>query len=192
MTSSGTRNPLVNSSMWAAGLPRWCRASGQLAVAHGVVPWARSPRTVAEPVVQRRPTARYCIGERSCASSSTTCPSEAVRWTRSAVSSTRTASACVQRAVFTDRPGLGQSTVRCSSGVRTPSAHAARNSGSESSRSTSLAGSTSGQHSLTSALTAELRATASCTRSSGASPPCSIFSSTACAIRCGRASLAAP
>ena len=49
------------------------------AVAHGVVPCARSPSTVADPVVQRRPTARYCIGDRSCASSSTTWPSECVR-----------------------------------------------------------------------------------------------------------------
>ena len=40
---------------------------------HGVVPCARSPSTVADPVAHRRPIARHSIGDRSCASSSTTC-----------------------------------------------------------------------------------------------------------------------
>ena len=90
------------------------------------------------------------------------------------------------------RAGFAHRIVFCSSSVRIPSACSARNSASDSSRSTSFAGSTGGQTALTAAFTAALRATASCTRSSGASPDRSICTSTACAMRCGRASRAAP
>ena len=105
-----------------SGLPRCCRVDAQSAVAHGVVPWARSPSTVAAPVEQRRPTARSCIGDRSCASSSTTWPRLGSRSTRSAASSTRTASASDQGADFGPRAGLAQSSSRCSSSSSTPSA----------------------------------------------------------------------
>ncbi len=192
MTSVGTRKPAVSSSITASPLPRCPSASSQLRVAHGVVPCARSPRTVAEPVVQRRPTARYCIGDRSCASSRTTCPREWVRSIRSVASSISTASAGDQAAAFTERAGFAHSTAFCSSSVRIPPACSARKSASARRRRTSLAGSTCGQTDFTSAFTAALRATAFCTRSSGASPARSICTSTACAIRCGSASRAAP
>ncbi|CAM5313195.1 hypothetical protein SXANM310S_07450 [Streptomyces xanthochromogenes] len=115
-----------------------------------------------------------------------------MRVTRSLASSIRTASAADHFADFTLRAGFSERIVFCSSAVRTPSACAARKSGSFSSRSTSFAGSTGGQIVFTAAFTAAFRATASCTRSSGASPACSIRTRTVCAIRCGRASLAAP
>ena len=72
ITWPGTRKPAVSSSVWAPVLPRCFSASSHDGVAHGVVPWAMSPSTVIEPVEQRRPTARSCIADRSCASSSTT------------------------------------------------------------------------------------------------------------------------
>ena len=68
-------------------------ASGQEVAAHGVVPWAMSPSTVAAPVAHRRPIARTSIGDRSCASSTTTCAIDGVRSMRSAASSISTWSA---------------------------------------------------------------------------------------------------
>ncbi len=144
MTSPGTRNPFVSCSTCASALPRWVNASSHDRVAHGVVACARSPSTVVEPVEQRRPIARSIIGLRSCASSATTCPTLAVRSTRSAASSMSTASARVQRAEPGPFGGLAQDSRSCSSSLSSPSALAARNSRSPSSRSTSRAGSTVG------------------------------------------------
>ena len=72
--------------------------SRQERVAHGVVAWARSPSTVTEPVLARRPTARSIIGDRSWASSTITCPRLGVRCSRSAASSIKIRSASDQRA----------------------------------------------------------------------------------------------
>ncbi len=97
-------------------------------VAHGVVPCAMSPSTVTEPVEQRRPTARSCIGERSWASSSTTCPRLG---TVAAGRRPRRAGPCrprVQRAVPLVRAGLSHSSIDCSCGVRSSPA-AAREGG---------------------------------------------------------------
>ena len=74
-------------------------------VAHGVVPWAMSPSTVADPVEQRRPTARSCMGERSCASSSTTWPRLGVRVEQ--VARSRRAGPC-RRATSGRRPWCGR------------------------------------------------------------------------------------
>ena len=93
MTVAGTRNPRSSTSTCPSGLPRWRSEDVHESVAHGVVPWAMSPSTVADPVEHRRPTARSCIGERSCASSSTTWPRLGVRsrWSRTSSSSTASA-----------------------------------------------------------------------------------------------------
>ena len=85
-------------------------------VAHGVVPWAMSPSTVSDPVDARRPTARSCIGERSCASSSTTCPRLGVRSSRSATSSSSAMSARDQRAAPLERGEFSHSNIPCSGG----------------------------------------------------------------------------
>ena len=82
------------------GRPACRGGSGRPAQAptpHGVVAWARSPRTVAEPVEHCRPTERSIIGDRSCASSSTTWPRLGVRSSRSGASSISTASCSDQR-----------------------------------------------------------------------------------------------
>ena len=91
--------------------------------AHGVVAWARSPRIVADPVEHCRPTERSIIGDRSCASSSTTWPRLGVRSSRSAASSISTASCSDHLA---RRPGPSAASPRrsraCSSSSRMPSA----------------------------------------------------------------------
>ena len=174
MTSPGTRNPRVSSSTCASGLPRCPSASAQDRVAHGVVACARSPSTVSDPVALRRPIARSIIGDRSCASSTTMWPRDGVRSTRSAASSSSTASARDQGVVPGEALGLSHSSSRCSSSVRMPSAAAASASASESRRCTSLAGSTAGHSVAAYSLTGLLRATAACTRSSGESPSSSI------------------
>ena len=69
ITAPGTRKPATSSSTSASGWPRWASDCDQERVAHGVVAWARSPSTVTEPVLARRPTARSIIGDRSWASS---------------------------------------------------------------------------------------------------------------------------
>ena len=74
------RPPPAPGSRWSAattaasGLPRWASVSRQSRAAHGAVPWARSPSRVIEPCSLRRAMARHCIGDRSCASSTTTWP----------------------------------------------------------------------------------------------------------------------
>ena len=89
-------------------------------------------------------------------------------------------------------PGSAQLISACSSGVRTPSAAAARKSGSPSSRITSRLASTAGQIAAESCLTGRDRATDACTRSSGESPASSILTRTACASRCGSMARPAP
>lgn len=74
MTAAGTRKPRSSTSTSASGLPRCASDSSHDAVAHGVVPCAMSPSTVAEPVEQRRRPRARCIGERSWASSRMTWP----------------------------------------------------------------------------------------------------------------------
>ena len=106
ITAPGTRKPATSSSTSASGWPRWVIDSAQDEVAHGVVAWARSPSTVTEPVLARRPTARSCMGDRSCASSRITWPRLGVRLIRSAVSSIKITSASDQRAEPTLRAGL--------------------------------------------------------------------------------------
>ena len=49
MTLAGTRKPRSSTSTWLPGLPRWCSEDSHESVAHGVVPWAMSPSTVAGP-----------------------------------------------------------------------------------------------------------------------------------------------
>ncbi|CAM5281789.1 hypothetical protein SVIOM342S_01572 [Streptomyces violaceorubidus] len=73
-TFFGTRNPVVSGTTAASGRPRWARTVRQDRAAHGVVPWARSPRTVSEPKADLRAMARHSIGERSWASSTTMWP----------------------------------------------------------------------------------------------------------------------
>ena len=136
------------------GLARGAAARpSQSLVAHGVVPWAMSPSTVAEPVEQRRPTARSCIGERSCASSRTTWPRLGVRSTRSAASSTQHGVGERPARRRRDRaaawPTAAAPAPRRS---RTPSAASARKSASESSRSTSAPGRRAGHSASTYAL----------------------------------------
>ncbi len=48
--------------------------SSQLWWAHAPVAWAMSPTTVIEPLSERRVSMRSCMGERSCASSTTMWP----------------------------------------------------------------------------------------------------------------------
>jgi hypothetical protein len=144
MTLAGTRKPVVSSSIRASGLPRCRIAVTQSSTETSDVACARSPSTVTDPVAQRRPTARSIIGERSCASSSTTWAVLAVRSSASAASSTRTASASVQRAVPAERDGLGHSSKRCSSALRRPSAAVARISADDSSDQTTPAASVFG------------------------------------------------
>ncbi len=62
-TAAGTRNPMVNGTTVASGLPRWRRLSRQSLAAHGAVACARSPRSVSEPCSLRRAMTRHCIGE---------------------------------------------------------------------------------------------------------------------------------
>ena len=144
-----------------------------------VVPWAMSPRTVAAPVLQRRPTARSCMGERSCASSRTTCPKLGVRVRWSASSSRSTVSARDQRAAAFVRGGLSHNRIRCSSSDRRPAACFASHAASESRVKRSALASRAGQSCAAYRFTAVLRATESWTRSSGESPLRSICSSTA-------------
>ena len=190
----GTRKPSVSSSSTASGLPRCLRVSSHDGVAHGVVPCAMSPRTVTEPVEHRRPTARYCIADRSWASSSTTCASDGKRSNWSYASSTSTASAEDHFTAPTVRGAFGRvalhRTSACSSSVRIPSAAAASVPASAKSSKTTFAGSTAGHSRSTAFFTAGVRATASWVRSSGDSPACSIRASTACAMR--RASIPRP
>ncbi len=191
ITASGTRNPRSSSSITAPLCPRCSSVTSHEGVAQGVVPCAMSPSTVIEPVEQRRPTARSCIGERSCASSSTTCPILAERRVRSVSSSSSTASAELHFAEPAVREGFSHSSSFCSSAVRMPSACRASTSGSENNECRSFFGSTVGHTESAYFFTSRLRATESCTRSSGESPASSIRTSTACAIRCGSMSLAA-
>ena len=82
--------------------------SRQSVAAHGAVPWARSPSSVIEPCSLRRAIARHCIGDRSCASSTTTCPKLVTRSISPAASSISTRSAALHRAAFTVRGGFAQ------------------------------------------------------------------------------------
>ena len=149
-----------------------------------MVPCAMSPSTVAEPVAHRRPIARHSIGDRSCASSTTTCARLGVRSIRSRVSSTSTASAADQRAEPGPRGGRPQLIAACSPGSSSPDAAVASRAGSESSRNTSRTGSVLGQMASTAARTGRVRRTASCVRSSQASPAASIRVRITCAMRC--------
>ena len=189
ITSPGTRKPLVSCSMCASALPRWRSAVPQEPVAHGVVAWARSPSTVAEPVEQRRPTARSIIGERSCASSATT-------WPRLGVRSHEVGGLVDQHRVGQRPPraagllgGRAHSSSACSSAVEQP----VGGRGEERRRRRAAAAPAApGRPPATPStylLTSRLRATASCTRSSGESPASSIFTRIAWASRC--ASIAA-
>ena len=156
MTSRGTRKParqLLDHARPAC--PGGAAPPPSSRVAHGVVPCARSPSTVAEPVVQRRPTARYCMGERSCASSSTTWPERvrALHQVGRLVDQHRVRRRPLRRL---HAPGRlrPQDRLLLVLGRGCPSACAARNSASDSSRSTSFAGSTGGQIAFTAAFTA--------------------------------------
>ena len=80
--------------------------SRQFAAAHGAVPWARSPSSVIEPCSLRRAIARACIGLRSWASSTTTCPKLCSRSSRPAASSSNTRSAALNRAAELDEDEL--------------------------------------------------------------------------------------
>ncbi len=161
MTSAGTRNPTVSSSTTASGLPRCIRQSRHEVAAHGVVPCARSPSTVAEPVLHRRPTARSCIADRSCASSITTWPRLGIRVSRSDASSSSATSAADHRACPALRGGASHRSRRCSASSSTPFACSARKRASDSSRKTSLTGSRAGHIASAHALTGRVRATAS-------------------------------
>ena len=185
ITLAGTRKPRSSTSTWLPGLPRCASDSSHESVAHGVVPWAMSPRTVAAPVLQRRPTARSCMGERSCASSRTTCPRLGVRVRWSASSSRSTVSARDQRAAPFVRGGLSHNRIRCSSSDRRPAACFASHAASESRVKRTALASRAGQSCAAYRFTAVLRATESWTRSSGESPLRSICSSTAWASRWG-------
>ena len=194
MTSRGTRKPAVSSSTTASGLAQM----GQRLLPTPRRPGRRALRQVAE---DRRRTGRAAPAHRPVLHGGEVlrlvehdmARASACAGPGRSASSINTASAADHLARL--RPTARASAHRivfCSSAVRMPSACAARKSASESSRSTSFAGSTGGQIAFTAAFTAVLRATASCTRSSGASPARSIRTSTACAIRCGSASRAAP
>ncbi len=157
-----------------SGLPRFESSAVQEGAAHGVVPWARSPSTVAAPVEQRRPSARHSIGERSWASSTTTWARLGIRVIRSRASSMSTRSAADQRAEPGPRGSCDQIIAACSAAVRIPSAAAASVAADDSSPNTSRTGSTFGQVASTAARTGLDRRTASCVRSSQASPAASI------------------
>ena len=101
-------------------MPRCESSAGQEVAAHGVVPCAMSPRTVAAPVAQRRPIARISIGDRSCASSTTMCAIDGVRSIRSAASSISTWSARVHGAEPGPRGGFGQLIAVISASVSRP------------------------------------------------------------------------
>jgi hypothetical protein len=145
-----------------------------------------------DPVEHRRPTARSIIGDRSCASSRTTCPTLGVRSIRSATSSTSTASATLQRAAPGLRAWLAPRQRRLLRRAEHFIAAAARAAGSESSRHTTRGASILGQSASTYARTGRDLATVSWTRSSGASPSSSMRTSTACASRCANMARPAP
>ena len=171
--------------MTASGLPRCPSEAFHESVAHGVVPCARSPKTVAEPVEQRRPTARSCIGERSCASSRTTWPRLRVRWRWSLISSTSTVSATDHLADPRPDAGLAHRSIERSASVSRSALCLCSVVASESRLNSTAFGSSAGHTDAAYLLTAAERATASCTRSSGESPACSIWSRIAWARRCG-------
>jgi hypothetical protein len=167
-------------------------SDGQERAAHGVVPWARSPSTVAAPVEHRRPSARHSIGDRSCASSTTTWARLGVRVIRSRASSMSTRSAADHRADPGPR-GAGDQRIRsCSASVSTPPAASASAGAEDSSPNTSRTGSTFGQIASTAERAGLERRTDSCVRSSQASPAASIRVRITCAIRCSSSSRAAP
>ena len=67
--ADGQLGPLAGTA-----LGRCSRISSQFRCAHTPVAWAMSPTTVIEPLSERRSSMRSCIGDRSCASSTTMCP----------------------------------------------------------------------------------------------------------------------
>ena len=102
----------------ASGLPRWASVSRQSRAAHGVVPWARSPSRVSEPCSLRRAIARHCIGDRSCASSTTMWPKPVGRSISPATSSTQHGvGGADHRAALGVRGGLAQRSASCSASV---------------------------------------------------------------------------
>ncbi|PPS79727.1 hypothetical protein BZZ08_06122 [Streptomyces sp. MH60] len=159
-TFFGTRNPVVSGTTAASGRPRWARTVRQDRAAHGVVPWARSPRTVSEPKAERRAMARHSIGERSWASSTTMWPQPSGCSRSPATSSSRTRSAADQRADFHDRGARPvHSRARCSSSSSTPSAALASSPGSPSSGARTSSGRTRGHTASRAAPTGRARST---------------------------------
>ncbi len=156
-TACGTRNPVVSGTTAASGRPRWRSVPSQERAAQGVVPCARSPSTVSDPKAALRAMALHSIGDRSCASSTTTWPYPSGCPISPATSSSSSRSAADQAAERHDRGGRAHSRARCSSASRIPPAARPNRSASDSTSATTCSGRTSGQTASTYAVTPRAR-----------------------------------
>ena len=114
---------------------------GDVAQATGPVACAMSPRIVTEPARARRATIRSCIGVRSCASSTITCPNAR----GGSASSARASSTSGTSWSLHAKPDRGRRSRRCAGPSRIPSAASARRAGAVRRERTRASGAATGQ-----------------------------------------------